>query len=504
MEVNFRSDHKVELVNFMGGDDSVVRSAKVSFNSDTEPVSDERREGLIRFLYENQHMSPFEHSVFTFLVETPLFVRSEFMRHRAACLAGDSVISFSRPDNGRHYPYRLDRLHKNWNDPPQRARLRDMKIRSVNEDTGEIIENRLVDVTASGVKQIYEVALSNGNVLRGSKDHRVFTVDGWQTIGNLIETPVPVKVSGRRAVTTAQIHVAANTTRWLPVPGFEGMYEVSDGGEVRSLRNTRGSDLVTPLVKKRTVNTQGYLCASLSRNGVSRMYTVHSLVALAFLGPRPQGMEVRHADGNRLNANLANLSYGTAQDNADDRIRHGATTRLWSENCDIASITEVGYEETYDIAVEGPWHNFFANGVVVHNSYNEISGRYSELPLDFYLPDPGRPLQQTGKAGNYSFVEGTYSQKRQVAGDIMRENTRAAKAYQGMLKAGVAKEVARMVLSVNTYTRFYTTMNTRNLMHFLDLRTHPTALYEIRAVANQMENIFSKKMPVTYAAWKNI
>lgn len=85
-EVKFRSDMTVELVQSMGGDDAVVRSARVSTTSDT--LSDfnmgAREEALINYLMRDRHGSPFEHNAFTFFVEAPIFVFREFMRHRIA------------------------------------------------------------------------------------------------------------------------------------------------------------------------------------------------------------------------------------------------------------------------------------------------------------------------------------------------------------------------------------------------------------------------------------
>lgn len=79
-----RSDSSVELINFMGGDDSVAMSAWISFGNDKEErLNDQKRvKGLISFLYRNGHLTPFESSVFTFRIEAPLFVIREVQRHR--------------------------------------------------------------------------------------------------------------------------------------------------------------------------------------------------------------------------------------------------------------------------------------------------------------------------------------------------------------------------------------------------------------------------------------
>ena len=134
-------------------------------------------------------------------------------------------------------------------------------------------------------------------------------------------------------------------------------------------------------------------------------------------------------------------------------------------------------------------------------SYNEVSGRYTEFTPRFYRPGADRPLVQQGKPGAYYFVPGEVNQLYETNLAISHITNRAWEEYQGLIGEGVAKEVARMVLPNNLMTQFYATVNTRNLMHFLDLRTDETALHEIRLVANDMEKIFAEGMPLTYKAY---
>jgi thymidylate synthase (FAD) len=140
-------------------------------------------------------------------------------------------------------------------------------------------------------------------------------------------------------------------------------------------------------------------------------------------------------------------------------------------------------------------------------SYNEESGRYKELAPVFYVPAPDRKLVQVGKAGAYTFEDGDYAQRMQVPAEIMRTSDDAYIAYSRMLKQGIAREVARMVLPLNIYSSMYVTMNARSLMNFLSLRsleqgTYPSfPQWEIADVATQMELIFSEKMPITHEAF---
>jgi thymidylate synthase (FAD) len=137
-------------------------------------------------------------------------------------------------------------------------------------------------------------------------------------------------------------------------------------------------------------------------------------------------------------------------------------------------------------------------------SYNEESGRYKELKPVFYVPHTERPLVQVGKPGAYTFEQGDYAQVMMVQAQIMRTNDDAYLSYKRMLKAGIAREVARMVLPVNIYSSMYVTMNARSLMNFLSLRSLNQGTYpsfpqeEIAMVADEMEAIFAEVMPITH------
>ena len=91
-EITFRSDMTVDLIDSMGNDDSVIRSAKVSTMADTtvDTMSAAGKEKFIDFLVANRHGSPFEHVLFTFRIEAPIFVWREFQRHRVASYSESS------------------------------------------------------------------------------------------------------------------------------------------------------------------------------------------------------------------------------------------------------------------------------------------------------------------------------------------------------------------------------------------------------------------------------
>ena len=142
-------------------------------------------------------------------------------------------------------------------------------------------------------------------------------------------------------------------------------------------------------------------------------------------------------------------------------------------------------------------------------SYNEESGRYRELRPVFYVPAPERKLIQEGKPGAYDFVDGTPEQYETAVHEITQACETAYAAYQTMLDAGIAREVARTVLPVGTYSSMYVTMNARALMNFLSLRTkRPDSAFpsfpqrEIEMVADKMETYWAELMPLTHAAFE--
>lgn len=154
-------------------------------------------------------------------------------------------------------------------------------------------------------------------------------------------------------------------------------------------------------------------------------------------------------------------------------------------------------------------------------SINEMSGRYVELRPRFYLPDDDHVRVQKGKPGHYTFepvggelgtreayealsyLEGQHGVTwgDMVRGRLSDSYAKSYRLYESLMKAGVAKEIARACLPVGIYSEMYWACNLRALLNFLSLRNHPRALQEIRDYAAVMENVLAEQMPVTHAAF---
>jgi len=133
------------------------------------------------------------------------------------------------------------------------------------------------------------------------------------------------------------------------------------------------------------------------------------------------------------------------------------------------------------------------------HSYNEWSGRYSKMEAEFYVPDFVR--SQVGKPGAYTFEPVEPEVREQTRTEIQETAARAFESYERMLELGVAKEVARSVLPLAMYTKYFWSCNPRSLMHFCSLRNSEFAQFEIREYAKAAERFLEREMPVTHAAF---
>jgi thymidylate synthase (FAD) len=529
----FRDDVTVELVKHAASDSDVLFAARVSTageqSLDELTKDPTRSRGLINYLMRDRHGSPFEHNSMTFLVSAPIFVFREFHRHRVGwCLAGDTRITLeSEAGNLRHRS--IKELHRLWHvgaedrlpasaggvtwhsqagkwraqvvrggtahhlglfaereaaesaviefrEAHPGARLRTLEsvrrnhVRCYDEETLTASRARIVDVMESGVKALLRITTESGRELRCSADHAILTPEGWAKAGEL-----------RAGDAVLGAGTAPRPSR-APVPP--------------SLR--RGIGVWTSMQRDRLIaeTDRCHLCGG-----------EFPRASLALDHRVPVAADLTRA------LDESNLAPACADCHATRSAAEQALARRGGEIATalpdrVTSVIPDGEEMTYDLSVEGPWHNFLANGIVVHNSYNEESGRYRELQPVFYVPSEDRKLVQIGRPGKYEFVPGTPEQHKEAVAAMEESYRQSYEAYRRMLDAGIAREVARATLPVGLFSSMYATCNARSLMHFLSLRTQDersrTPSFpqrEIAMVAERMEAHWAGLMPLTYEAY---
>lgn len=175
--------------------------------------------------------------------------------------------------------------------------------------------------------------------------------------------------------------------RYAPIKDFPG-YKAGDDGSL-------WSQWVKGRWKKRTVSwrkmkqsneSHGYLQASIGSDvlGVKRPFKVHGIIARAFYGPMPEGLMIRHLNGDRKDNRIENLAYGTAQENAEDTVRHGRTNR--GEKCPASKLTEeqvveikrrlAAGEKQKNLAKEFGVHNVTINGIAHGRTWAHVAGDF--------------------------------------------------------------------------------------------------------------------------------
>jgi len=187
----------VVLVDYMGNDSSIVQAARVSYGHGTKSVRDDR--GLIRYLMRHRHTTPFEMVEFKFLVRLPIFVARQWIRHRTACLAEGTRVSFDLPGGIRRrgnqlYALPIEDVWKKFqptrNRNPRyqknalfrRRRVERMHLRTLHEDRWIIGHDHVRGVTKNGLKPVFRMTLEDGKFIDCTSDHRFFFREGWNTL----------------------------------------------------------------------------------------------------------------------------------------------------------------------------------------------------------------------------------------------------------------------------------------------------------------------------------
>lgn len=139
-------------------------------------------------------------------------------------------------------------------------------------------------------------------------------------------------------------------------------------------------------------------------------------------------------------------------------------------------------------------------------SFNEISGRYAELPEEFYIPEPGAvgvQSKSSKQAREFDPSEfGLTHECMEYIEDLQSHSRQGFRLYQYHLAKGIPRELARLFLGLNTYSKQFAKVDLHNLLRFIDIRIHKHAQYEIRVYAEQIIDLIQPIVPVAIDAWR--
>jgi thymidylate synthase (FAD) len=496
-------------------DHAILRAARTSYGNSEKEGTDAENRGLIRYLMRHVHTTPVEFCVFQFYIALPIFVARQLVRHRM-CLSGDTQLVFVRPCDERAYRMDISEVFRKWqptsgsgvqqrdsNPHFLRERVQAMKLRSINERTGEVYFTNIVDIWQSGVKHLFRIEIEGGRSVRASKDHLFFTPTGWKKLEELSVGHAVKTISSRVGTPAAKFNeIDSEAENWRPIVGWEDYYQISDQGRVRRIVGGQGSRS-HGRCKAITVSNERAV-TSLNRPGYQVVIHIHREILRSFVGEPEPKMEACHRNGNSLDNRLENLYWGTSKQNSEDMIAHGRNGYLTGQDKKIISIEPDGEEMTYDIEVSGPWHNFSANDFVVHNStLNEYSLRYSEPKEQCYIPAENDVRQQSK-----TNKQGTEGQVDYAVAETFREVTRetfenAYGQYKTDIRNGIGREQARFNLPLSTFTFWVWKIDLHNLFRTLSLRMDKHAQKEIRDYGEALHALVKDLAPWAFEAWQD-
>lgn len=154
------------------------------------------------------------------------------------------------------------------------------------------------------------------------------------------------------------------------------------------------------------------------------------------------------------------------------------------------------FEVKAPIFIVRQWHRHRTH------SYNEVSARYTEVPDEYYVPDPAKigTQSKTNKQARDLGTTDTVQRAEEV--DWYKTSCNLQfQHYNRLLDSGWPRELARMVLPLSTYTRFYDTVSLWNLFHFIKLRIHPHSQWEMQQYAHALCDLIEPVVPISYDAF---
>ncbi|HET8634766.1 MAG TPA: FAD-dependent thymidylate synthase [Gemmatimonadales bacterium] len=362
-------------------------AGRLCYMSQHNPANRTTAEYLQNILKQG-HGSVFEHAQYVLLLEgISRSCSHELVRHRAGfgyCLAGDTEIYSEHRWGGKRDGVRRRTIREIFDmskTPHGRSRLKLLRLRSLDEGTGEFTTGRVKAVARSGVKPVFKVQLEDGKTITCSKDHRFLTPNGWERLE---------EITGKGA--------------WLIVEG------------------DRQAESNSPWASES-----------------------HSALAVC---------------------------------------AEAVTCRR------IVSVTCAGEQETYDIEMEGPHHNFVANGIVTHNS--QLSQRYvDESHAAFVMPPAIQGDARLEREWEAQVTEAQAAYVTAVEHLMNRYEWVESKVHRRKM----AREAARSVLPNATEVKIVVSANVRAWRTMLELRLGEGAEQEIRRLAVEILKVLQAEAP---------
>ncbi len=485
----------------------IERAGRVCYKSEGN-IKDDSAEKFIRGIIKRGHESVIEHATVSFKIICDRGVTHELVRHRLAsyCVTGDTIIpSYIAKKRFSAKKRNIETIYRWFTNPKCHAIFQQLVIRSFDEQTHSVVPNKIKNVFFNGIKDVFEVKTESGRSLKCTDGHQFFTDDGWKTLAEL-EIGNFIYVNGLVSLENEEWlrynYLTLNKTRkqlaeeigcsevrlYKAFKHFGIKKPLSDRPNRRPGYGVKGmfSDEQRNEISKRMSgeNNHRYLedRNSLSTSGAyAETYRKFSSDAneCEYCGSN-QNIEIHHTDKNPRN-------------NADENIKFLCSKchHLWHHpyavgafKDKILSISYIGQETVYDLEMAAPYHNYVANGIIVHNS--QESSRFCDYSAGKF-------------GGELTFIKPCFWREDDKNFLLWKETMALLEKNYLQLRAGGARpEEARSILPNSLKTEIFVTMNLREWRHFLKLRTAKAAHPQMREVALKIYKTLVEKLPAVF------
>jgi thymidylate synthase ThyX len=437
-------------------------------------------EAYLGNILQVKHGSVLEHAVFTFLIEgVSRSLTHELVRHRAGmayCLSGDTLVYSEHRDGGRRNGTKkrtLRSIYEMTQTPHGRSRLKLLRLRSLDQTTGTFTDGRVRAVVCSGSKPVFRVELEDGKSITCTKEHRFLTPnDGWkplaEIVGGLEVSAGGLAVYGRADASLLVNGVAAyRDPAWLREQYHERSLPQETIAQLAGVSHHTIRAWVRKHGLQKPIGSWTVGVSPWNRGNRYRAGWTHSEETRRLLGEMKRDEANPHWKG------------GITPEGV--RLRRPPRSRgnvLVPHAVRIRSVTYEGEQMTYDLEMEGPHHNFVANGIVTHNS--QLSQRYvDESDIGFVVPpeiDEGTEAYRAWEQACEGSLQ-AYRRLLDEMGEVVGDSGPAT------MRKKRARQAARSVLPNCAETKLVMTGNARAWRHFVEMRGSATADVEIRRLA---------------------
>ena len=535
-------------------------------NQDSENYS-----RLLKYCIDNSHWSIFEMSNMVLEIDTTRAIAAQILRHKSFnfqefCMAGNTNVYFDLPHavaKGKRQKYvlTLEHLYKNWSkNDYARNNISKMFVRVYDETTNTLSHAHIKEVFQTGMKDIFEITLENGKTIRCTKEHKVLTQQGFQSLENCLG----LKKIGNTAAIDKNVHIGCNGVpvhqdyNWLlehknkSINNGTGLAGIAQeaGVSPNTIRKwLRKHDVTftrkeiasyTPIWNKglfgyftgpRSEETRAKMRASAKRGSDSNLWrggtsterkNIQSDISqyrrdimqdydyCCGLCKKPIAgtVHLHHIVPVSENIELAREYSNIMPVHSRCHMEHHKLAghhKVWRENGRGNTMT-VSWSMVKSVKYLGEQMTYDLE--IDHHSHNYVadgvvvhnSQRYADTTLlgsDIECPE----LRRQDTKNRQNSIDDISDEIKVKWNTLIREHFSKAKSiYDGMIADGIAKECARFVLPLNTPTRLYMQGSIRSWIHYISLREKNGTQKEHMQIACDAKKIFCEQLPIVSEA----